>query len=92
MCVCVCVCVHVCVCMCMCVCEVVIVSPFCTSGQDHIIRASRHYERAGQILTRNVVATASRYIVATPCDVPSLGECVVVTAPGGQWHVVPLSY
>ena len=69
-----------------------------TGGQDHIIRASRHYERAGQILTRNVVATASRYIVGTPCDVPALGQRVIVTAParvdisGGWTDTPPQSY
>eukprot|EP00731_Ephydatia_muelleri_P020635 Em0013g362a len=69
-----------------------------TGGQDHIIRASRHYERAGQILTRNVVATASRYIVGTPCDFPALGQRVVVTAParvdisGGWTDTPPQSY
>ena len=52
------------------------------SGPDRIIRASRHYERAGQIITRMGVATAKTFISGVTCDVPPIGEDVVVSAPG----------
>lgn len=62
------------------------------SGPDRIIRASRHYERAGQILTRNAVATAKQYIDGSP--LPLQGKSVTVYAPArvdlaGGWTDTP---
>lgn len=63
-------------------------------GPDRIIRASRHYERAGQILTRKAVATARQFINGTPCTPPAIGEAITVTAPArvdlaGAWTDTP---
>lgn len=64
------------------------------SGADRIIRASRHYERAGQILTRKAVATAKKYIQGLPGSVLELGQPVTVYAPArvdlaGGWTDTP---
>ena len=63
-------------------------------GDDRIIRASRHYERAGQILTRLSVATARQFISGTPCELPAIGQRITVTAPirvdfSGAWSDTP---
>lgn len=63
-------------------------------GDDRVIRASRHYERAGQILTRLSVATARKFISGTPCDLPPIGKPITVTAPirvdlSGAWSDTP---
>ena len=57
---------------------------FLLSGPDRIIRASRHYERAGHIITRMGVATAKEFISGTRCEPPPIGQPVTVTAPGRQ--------
>ena len=57
---------------------------FLLSGPDRIIRASRHYERAGHIITRMGVATAKKFISGTRSEPPPIGQPVTVTAPGGQ--------
>lgn len=68
------------------------------SGPDRIIRAARHYERAGQILTRISVATARNFIRGVPCPVPRIGQPVTVVAPArvdmaGSWtDTPPLSF
>ncbi len=64
------------------------------SGPDHMIRASRHYERAGQILTRKAVATAKRFIRGEPCCASEESKCVTVYAPAridlaGGWTDTP---
>ena len=58
-----------------------------------MIRASRHYERAGQILTRKAVATAKTYIEGKS-SVGDSGKCVTVYAPAridiaGGWTDTP---
>ena len=63
-------------------------------GDDRIIRASRHYERAGQILTRLSVATARQFILGTPYELPAIGQRITVTAPirvdfSGAWSDTP---
>lgn len=63
------------------------------SGPDRIIRASRHYERAGQILTRTAVATAKRFIHSVPSTL-SVKHSVTVYAPArvdlaGGWTDTP---
>lgn len=63
-------------------------------GPDRIIRASRHYERAGQILTRKAVATARAYINGSYCTPPDIGQQITVTAPAridmsGGWTDTP---
>ena len=68
------------------------------SGPDRIIRASRHYEKAGQILTRRAVATAKQFINGTPCDPPAIGQTVTAMAParvdlaGGWSDTPPIAY
>lgn len=67
-------------------------------GADRIIRASRHYEMAGQILTRKAVATAREFICGTPCQPPPIGQPITVTAPirvdlaGGWSDTPPIAY
>ena len=65
-----------------------------SSGPDRIIRASRHYERAGHILTRLGVATALEFKRSRETEVPSIGQVVMVTAPAridiaGAWSDTP---
>ena len=68
------------------------------SGPDRIIRASRHYEKAGQILTRRAVATTKKFITGSPCSPPAIGQTVTATAPsrvdlaGGWTDTPPLAY
>lgn len=57
-----------------------------------MIRASRHYERAGQILTRTAVATSKVFIHGVPS--PLAGQAVTVYAPArvdlaGGWTDTP---
>lgn len=64
------------------------------SGPDRVIRACRHYERAGQILTRIAVATAKRFIRCVPSVPPDVGQTVTVYAPSridlaGGWTDTP---
>ena len=59
-----------------------------------MIRASRHYERAGQILTRKAVATAKKFIQGRPCPTIEQGKRVTVYAPAridlaGGWTDTP---
>ncbi len=68
------------------------------SGPDLIIRASRHYEKAGQILTRRAVATAKHLINGKQCDPPAIGQMVTAMAParvdlaGGWSDTPPIAY
>ena len=64
------------------------------SGPDRMIRAARHYERAGQILTRMSVATARTFIQGVSYPVPPLNGPVTVMAPAridlaGGWSDTP---
>ncbi|CAI7999674.1 L-fucose kinase [Geodia barretti] len=64
------------------------------NGPDRIIRASRHYERAGHIITRMGVATAKKFISGTQSEPPPIGQPVTVTAPAridiaGGWTDTP---
>jgi len=59
-----------------------------------MIRAARHYERAGQILTRLAVSTARQYIDGTKCEPPPINQVITVVAParidlGGAWTDTP---
>ncbi len=69
-----------------------------SNGPDRIIRASRHYEKAGQILTRQAVATAKQFINGKKCDPPAIGQVVTAMAParvdlaGGWSDTPPIAY
>lgn len=70
-----------------------ILTPSLCSGPDRIIRASRHYERAGQILTRIAVATAKQFIHSSPSS-QLVQQSVTVYAPArvdlaGGWTDTP---
>ncbi|XP_065920232.1 L-fucose kinase-like [Dysidea avara] len=61
---------------------------------DRLIRASRHYERAAQMLTRQTVATAREFIKGSECPVPAINEEIVMSAPAridlaGAWTDTP---
>ena len=65
-----------------------------TSGPDRIIRAARHYERAGQILTRLTVSSARQFIKGVDCPTPAINQPVTVLAPAridlaGAWTDTP---
>ena len=65
-----------------------------TSGLDRMIRAARHYERAGQILTRLAVSSARKFISSTRCDPPPINQVIAVVAPAridlaGAWTDTP---
>lgn len=64
------------------------------SGPDRMIRAARHYERAGQILTRIAVATAKKFVQGVSFPVPPLNQPITVVAPvridlAGSWTDTP---
>ncbi len=65
-----------------------------TSGPDRIIRAARHYERAGQILTRLAVSSARKFIKGEPYPAPPINQPITVVAPAridiaGAWTDTP---
>ena len=74
--------------------RILLLSLLVGSGPDHMIRASRHYERAGQILTRKAVATAKEFIKGVPCAAEEANKRVTVYAPArvdlaGGWTDTP---
>ncbi|KAG8198867.1 hypothetical protein JTE90_015082 [Oedothorax gibbosus] len=61
---------------------------------DHLIRASRHYERAAQILIQNSVKTAKKYMILTSTSMPAIGSWVSAECPAridlqGGWSDTP---
>nr|XP_012627899.1 L-fucose kinase isoform X1 [Microcebus murinus] len=63
-----------------------------------LVRAARHYEGAGQILIRQAVKSAQRFVSTGPVELPALGQWVVAECParvdfsGGWSDTPPLAY
>uniref|UniRef100_A0A8C2V248 L-fucose kinase n=1 Tax=Chinchilla lanigera TaxID=34839 RepID=A0A8C2V248_CHILA len=63
-----------------------------------LVRASRHYEGAGQILIRQAVMTAQDFVSTEPVQLPAPGQWVVAECParvdfsGGWSDTPPLAY
>lgn len=65
---------------------------------DRILRASRHYERAAQILTSIAVLSVREFIHGTPCEQIAIGRTLKVTCAsridwsGGWSDTPPITY
>lgn len=46
-----------------------------------LVRAARHYEGAGQILVRQAVMSAQRFVSTEPVELPAPGQWVVAECP-----------
>ncbi|XP_036296947.1 L-fucose kinase isoform X2 [Pipistrellus kuhlii] len=63
-----------------------------------LVRAARHYEGAGQILIRQAVMSAQRFVSMEPVGLPAPGQWVVAECParvdfsGGWSDTPPLAY
>ncbi|XP_036130162.1 L-fucose kinase [Molossus molossus] len=63
-----------------------------------LVRAARHYEGAGQILIRQAVMSAQRFVSTEPVELPAPGQWVVAECParvdfsGGWSDTPPLAY
>ncbi|XP_072492684.1 L-fucose kinase isoform X2 [Notamacropus eugenii] len=63
-----------------------------------LVRAARHYEGAEQILIRQAVMSACRFVTTEPVEPPPLGQWVVVECParvdfsGGWSDTPPITY
>ncbi|XP_056680562.1 L-fucose kinase isoform X2 [Monodelphis domestica] len=63
-----------------------------------LVRAARHYEGAEQILIRQAVISARRFVTSVPVECPPLGHWVVVECParvdfsGGWSDTPPITY
>ncbi|XP_004600934.2 L-fucose kinase isoform X1 [Sorex araneus] len=63
-----------------------------------LVRAARHYEGAGQILIRQAVMSAQRFVSTEPVEMPASGQWVVAECParvdfsGGWSDTPPLAY
>ncbi|KAM6223797.1 L-fucose kinase [Rhynchocyon petersi] len=63
-----------------------------------LVRAARHYEGAEQILIRQAVMSAQRFVSTEPVRLPALGQWVVAECParvdfsGGWSDTPPLAY
>ncbi|MGH0118427.1 UNVERIFIED_CONTAM: hypothetical protein FKN15_023363 [Acipenser sinensis] len=67
-------------------------------GPDLLVRASRHYEGAGQILIRQAVMSSQRFIAIGQQELPPINQWVVVECParldisGGWSDTPPITY
>ncbi|XP_043753947.1 L-fucose kinase isoform X3 [Cervus elaphus] len=63
-----------------------------------LVRAARHYEGAGQLLIRQAVMSAQRFVCSVPAELPAPGQWVVAECParvdfsGGWSDTPPLAY
>lgn len=46
-----------------------------------LVRAARHYEGAGQLLIRQAVMSAQRFVCSVPAELPAPGQWVVAECP-----------
>ncbi|KAJ8252633.1 hypothetical protein COCON_G00219450 [Conger conger] len=64
------------------------------SRPDLLVRAARHYEGAGQVLLRQAVMSAQRFVSVGPGNLPPIGEWQEVECPArldlsGGWSDTP---